>query len=413
MTRIRRTLFLGFLDQAVISLGSFLILVCAAQGLISAQFGYFALAVATVGLALSIVRAISGEALVAGARREAASLYAAPILGLVVVLSVCGSLMCVLMAASWASSSAAYLGAAIVIPGALFQDGVRYVLIYGRESRRLVTFDVVTVAVQCSAVLFASITARSAFACLLAWAIVVSASSALAVARFRIRVSLRAGLAWLKTVWKQSSAYATEAIVGAIVGYTTIVVIALFTSAGAVGAFRTTVAVFGLTSVVVNFVRSTYMRELAGRAQLNGRQVRRTYLLMSLLMFGVIGAVSVLLNCLPSAIGTAFFGDAWSLVAGLIVFGAINRFSSALSVIPTVLLRVAGVTWKATRARIVIAVISLGLGPVGALLAGAGGALLAESISYLLVFLVLSRILGSHLRRASVEQRPAVATKPS
>jgi O-antigen/teichoic acid export membrane protein len=392
--KLRTTLVFGFADQALISLGSLLILICAAQGLGAKDFGYFTLAVATVGVGISIVRALSGETLVAGSTQRPPSDEVSSMLGLVFVLALCASAIAVTVGLLWPSSAAAYFGAAIVMPGALLQDAVRYALIYKRKSRFLVIFDLATVAAECALVLVVSLTTHSPFLCLVTWALIVSTGSCLTLLVLRIRASPGAGLTWLRLVWKQSSAYATESILGALVGYTIIIVIALVASAEAVAAFRTTVTVFGLTSLVVNFIRSTYMRELSGSPSLDAARVKKTYVQLSLLMLIVVAFAAGVLALIPEEIGKALFGDTWLAVTSLLLVGALNRYASSLTVIPTVLLRVMGVTWQATAARTIIAIVSLGLGPVGALLAGASGALIAESVTYTFIFIVLTRIVG-------------------
>lgn len=115
------------------------------------------------------------------------------------------------------------------------------------------------------------------------------------------------------------------------------------------------------------------------------------------------------LLCTPDGIGRALLQDTWPLVAMILVPGAINRFFAGLSIIPTVLLRVQGVTWKATIIRIIVLTSSVALGPVGALLAGAGGALAAEAASYGLATVALTVLSLKSAQRS----KEATASSPA
>jgi hypothetical protein len=126
---------------------------------------------------------------------------------------------------------------------------------------------------------------------------------------------------------------------------------------------------------------------------------------MAALIGGAVGLTYILLLLVPESLGKLFFGDTWSLMAAIFLAAAANRTMAGVSIIPTLFLRVQGVTWRATFIRIAITAGGFGLGPVGAWLAGARGALLAEAIAYLVLTVALMGLSQRVARALSGRQR--------
>ena len=65
---------------------------------------------------------------------------------------------------------------------------------------------------------------------------------------------------------------------------------------------------------------------------------------------------------------------------------------ASCSPLPTIFLRAQGITWQATRFRFVVVAIGIIVGPFGAYLGGAHGALIGDMITYLTLFVGLSAL---------------------
>jgi O-antigen/teichoic acid export membrane protein len=397
-TASKRNVVLGFVDQAVLSVGSLLYLVSAAQNLGPLPLGEFSISAASILLVLSVVRAVCGEALLVREGRQSDQNGGRAMLGVALVASLVASGIFAIIGLLWEQYALIYWGAAIATPAIILQDSIRYLWINGGKGVRLLAGDVLTVAGNVLAIFGIGLLFQSPSLMIVAWGCVCLLSSLIIMFSFRMWPSFRSWWVWLRAGWRFSSAYAIEAILGATVGYLTIIVISVFASPSDVAAMRAVISVFGLTSLVINFMRSTVLRELS-RSGLNKQKVSKIELVLSLFTLLVVGLTLLVLWLMPEDVGMAVLGDTWLLVLPLLIPGAINRAAASVSAIPTVLLRSVGVAWEATKVRSVIVLASVGLAPVGAYYGGAAGALFAESITYGALALFLTLLLHRRVRR--------------
>ena len=392
----------GFVDQAIMSLGSITYLVCAAQFLSPAELGGFALGLATLALALSVVRAICGEALlVRVAETRDFEAQAGAMLGLVALLALLACCLCLVVALTWRSASAVFVATAFAVPGVLLQDAVRYLLIARRDARALIVSDLVWVGASSATILASASNWQSAGAVLAAWSCAMLTMSVGLLLTFRWSPEVRSALGWLRASRHQSAAFAVESIVGAVVGYATTVVIAATASEADVAAYRATVSVFGITSLAINFLKSSVLSELAHGGIADGKHAALVMRNMAIVLALAVGAATAMLRPMPEAAGQLLLGETWTLVSGLLVAGAVNRLAASASVVPAVMLRVLGVSWQAAKVRIMVGALGLALGPVGAYFGGASGALYADSLSYVVAALLLSLLVKRTLRKGT------------
>lgn len=385
----RLVLFLGMVDQALVSFGSFLFLVLASQFLQPNALGSFAFGVSTMLLVVSITRALSGEALLVRAGEHDVESHIKAMLAGVILISFGASLLTLLAGTVLSHSLVQSTAISVLIFGALLQDAIRHSLIGLGRSRVLIFFDVAGLAGSCLSIFIAGYRYQSPIAITFGWGLCLSLVSFLFMLQMDWNPDWINSFGWFRDGWYQSSAFAAEAIMGALVGYLTLVVIAVFTSSAEVAAFRSTVTLYGLTSIAVNFLRSTVMRELSVRRIQDLRHAQRVSLKMLTVLIGTVFIAATLLLMLPDRWGESLLGATWPLVSNLIIPGGVNRLCATLAVIPLVLLRVLGVSWRAARARILVSFVSVGLGPVGAYYGGASGALYAESLAYCFAALLL------------------------
>jgi hypothetical protein len=156
----------------------------------------------------------------------------------------------------------------------------------------------------------------------------------------------------------------------------------VFVAPSEVAAYRATLVVYGVASLVINFLRTQVLRELRPTMLNNASGLLSVGLKLSIPVVVTILGMLGMLIILPEPFGRALMNETWTLIGALLIPGAVNRLSAGISTIPTIILRVQGVTWRATFIKIGVLVLSLALGPLGALYAGASGALYADAISY-------------------------------
>lgn len=397
----RLTLPLGVIDQAVVSFGSIAVLTSAAQGLTPEGLGMFALAISSVLFAQSLTRSFVGDLLIVGRfGRTAATLQSALNAALLITLaSVAVFLICAAIVPGFRS---AFLGAAAASSGVLLQDLFRHWYIASRSSARLLFTDVAAVVLQVTFVLLASLWTRSALIVTIAWgvgAVIVAIYSGIAL---KFHLAPKNAIRWFVKTWRDGFAYAAEATIGAIVGYAIVLGLAASQSPSEVALFRVAMSVFGLTSLLIGFARTTLVREV-GEITLARRSITREFLSLLTIMTVSVFAIWAVVLLLPRDLGEQLFGPTW--IAVLSISGAVmlNRLGATWSVVPGTFLRSMGVTWPATVIRIVVGVVACGLGPVWAVLDGARGAFLAEGAGYFLLFLLLSLL----LRRSRKQENPS------
>lgn len=409
----RGRLILGFIDQGIVSANGLLTFVVAAQFLAPVDLGFFSFGLATCLLVVSLCRAICGEPLLvrsvgAYTGRPSIGRDTRSMLGLTVIIALVSAIVCALTGYLSGSSSGPLLAAAIAAPGLVLQDSLRYCFIAQQRTRSLIANDAITLLSGSTSIAVAGFISRDSSLMLAFWGLASLGVGIITLFWTATVPSLRNAFPWLKSTWKSSSAYFTENAMGALAGYTIVVILALFVAPEEVAAFRATLVVYGVANLVIHFMRTQILRELhldmissmGGLTRTSGKLVIPVAITISCML----GALMLL----PQDLGELLLQDTWLLVAALLLPGALNRFAAGLSIVPTITLRIQGIAWKATIIKMVILAVSLVIGPLGALYAGAAGALLADSIAYALTAILLFALSLREAKRAK-----AAKDKPS
>ncbi|USC14301.1 hypothetical protein OCS65_07715 [Rhodococcus aetherivorans] len=373
-------------DQLIASLGTLTFLIVAANFLSPVGLGQFSLGVSSVLLAQSVNRALCGETLLV--RRSLHRTVASEIdscLGLAVIVGGIAGLGSLIAAVVWDGYREVFVAVSVSAIGMILHDTVRYALIAGERLTPLLVADSLLLVGVSGGMAAAGAFELGPSAMLAVWGCGGFLSAVSVVAYCQYRWSLRDSLRWCRSAISQSSAFVVEAVLGAGIGYLTLVLIAVFAGDEEVAVFRTALTIFGVTSVAINFLRSSYLRHLQREELRSGAGIRRVSVQMSLIVAAAVFGTAFGLAVVPDWLGARLFGETWFLIGAVIVPAALNRLMAGISSVPTVVLRAMGIAWPATRMRIIVTLVSFGLGPLGAYLYGAPGALYAESISYGLI----------------------------
>lgn len=381
---------LGLLDQGVLSVASLLFLIVGAQFLGTEDLGDFVLGLSTAVLVQSLTRALSGETLLVRSTQagfQPCEIRAA--VGLSLIIAVAGGLAFVLLALFVTDKSMFFMSLAAALVGLLTQDATRFSALAMGSTSRLLVVDATYSAVSILSLYWAGAANQGSVGMLTALGGSACGVGVVAMVWFRIRPKFRAGIGWAMSYWRLNSSFLVEAALGALLGYTIALVLVFFVNGGELAAYRSTLSIFGLTSLAINFLRTIVLRDLRQDSLKTRMMFWKTAGIMSLLVGVTVGVTYVVLISLPNNVGVVFFGETWLLMATLFAAAALNRVMAGVSIIPTIFLRVQGITWRATSIRIVVTVVGFGLGPVGAWLAGARGALIAEALLYLTLTIAL------------------------
>lgn len=389
----RRNIIFGFADQGIASLTSLTILASAAQFLEPRDLGLFAIGVASVVPSVSIIRSMTGETLLV----RAASIFSGAtdetelrgesrsVIGVALALGCAASIVITVIGLLWVEPRQVLFCAALTVVPVVVQDCLRHVCITLRYSGTLLACDTTMLLASVVAIGSVGQVGLGPGPMILAWGFAGLVASSLAMAFARMAPGFRGGMKWFKTAWPSSSAFVVEATAGAIIGFAIVVVLGVFSSPAEVAGYRATVSVFGVTSLVINFLRTAVLRELNPERLGDPRSIWQLFSWMtSLVVCTSVGTFLIILFA-PEPWGEVAFGETWTLIGPLAAWAAVNRIGAGLSIIPLIFLRAQGVAWKATKIRLWCSIPLAILAPIASVLAGAPGAFIADTLYYLAI----------------------------
>lgn len=382
----------GLGAQVFSSLNSFLIIIISARFLELGVHGHFVFGVALCQIVLSLVRALCGETVVVLSTRGDDTTDDAAFSSAIVASAV-GGVVCLLTAIFWAEYRSALIATAFVGIPVCAMDVLRYCAIAEKRSELLLFSDFLVFVGTTVGLLVVGQVAASPSAFLAVWGVSCLLVSILLVWQLDIRpVSFRATLDWLTINFPRSSAFFAEAALGATAGVAILAVMAIVTDSEQVSIFRTALTIMGVTSLINNFMRSTVLRELSPDLLRNKTYVIRVFFGMTAVVTLVIVVFGLCIWLAPNSLTAAIFGANFVAIVPVLLPAIIHRVCASCSTIPTIFLRAQGITWQATRFRFVVVAIGIIVGPFGAYLGGAHGALIGDMITYLTLFVGLSAL---------------------
>ena len=382
----------GLGAQVFSSLNSFLIIIISARFLELGVHGHFVFGVALCQIVLSLVRALCGETVVVLSTRGDDTTDDAAFSSAIVASAV-GGVVCLLTAIVWAEYRSALIATAFVGIPVCAMDVLRYCAIAEKRSELLLFSDFLVFVGTTVGLLVVGQVAASPSAFLAVWGVSCLLVSMLLVWQLDIRpVSFRATLDWLAINFPRSSAFFAEAALGATAGVAILAVMAIVTDSEQVSIFRTALTIMGVTSLINNFMRSTVLRELSPDLLRNKTYVIRVFFGMTAVVTLVIVVFGLCIWLAPNGLTAAIFGANFVAIVPVLLPAIIHRVCASCSTIPTIFLRAQGITWQATRFRFVVVAIGIIVGPFGAYLGGAHGALIGDMITYLTLFVGLSAL---------------------
>lgn len=384
----------GFAAQVLSSLNSFLIVIVSARFLDLGEHGHFVFGVALCQIVLSLVRALCGETVVVLAARGDGTrwLFNAAISASVVCAAI-GALVCLITAVFWSEYRMALIASACVCIPVCLLDVLRYCAISVKRSSVLLLSDALVFVGTTVGLLVAGRAGASSSMMLGVWGMSCAVVSVLLLWLLELMPTpLPVALAWLREHFGRSSAFFAEAALGATAGLAILAVMAIVTDSEQVSIFRTALTIMGVTSLINNFMRSTVLRELSPEMMHNTGSLMKVFGAMTGAVTVVIVAFGLCIWWAPSNLTAAIFGANFVAITPVLLPAIIHRVCASCSTIPTIFLRAQGVTWAATRFRFAVVAIGIVVGPLGAYLGGARGALWGDMITYLTLFVGLSAL---------------------
>lgn len=374
-------------DQALSSLTNLAVSVVVARSVGAEAFGAFGLAFSTYLLLIGFTRAVTAEPLLVRASADSESDHrraAADALGTALAIALAASAVLAAVALVLAGSTrTALLALAVVLPGLLVQDTVRYAATAAGRPQLAFANDAVWACVQAGAITAVVATDRAEVAAVtLAWGVGASVAAVVGIAQLGATPApMRTGT-WLRTHRDLIPSFVGEFAARNGGTRLTIFAVAAISGLAAVAGVRAAQVVTGPATVL-----------LLGASMVTVPEAVRLHRADPTRLPGVVrnltlwfGAGALLLGLAPLAVplrwGQAALGATWAearpvLAPQALLLGAMGATSGYVTG-----LRTLAAAHRSLGARLVIAPLSLVAGVAGAWLAGGAGAVAGLAAAY-------------------------------
>lgn len=375
----------GLLDQVVSSGSNFLATILAAMLLSAENFGAFALAMAVALVVVFLSRGLAGDPLAtahaadspedlrAAARMAAATTF--------FVTAACSVVIAVVGLAIGGVAGPVLVALAFLLPGLAIQDLLRFVLIIGGHAKRTFLNDTFWLVVQVPLMALAGAMGSGAVLMLLAWGVAGNLAALLGFWQTRTRLGGPGAMRpWLVRHRKLWPFFVLDNLVYQAINLIIVIVISLASTLAQVGGFRAAMTVYAPLAIIGRGIVGVAVPELARRRD-DPLAVRRLGLAIAwaLTPLGVIAAV--LTQFVPDKVGSAVLGESWSLAEPLLLMAGAVTAVSLFTVGTVAGIRALGAGGEGLAARILVSVVAIAFGSVGAVVNGAYGAMTALALS--------------------------------
>lgn len=368
----------GIADQLLYSASNFALTVVVARSSTVDGFGLFALLLTTNLVLVAVARGLTSETLVVRYsaadpvrwRRAAESAGGLSLLfGLVSAV-----VLAVVALAVGDGFRTAGLALAVVLPGLLVQDFLRYAAITARRPAVALANDGVQIICQFAVIAVIVAADRVSTPLLvLAWGGSAYLGALVGAVALKVVPRVAQARAWWRREHAMASRYALDDLGSAVGPNAAVYVVAAVTGLSGPAALRGAATVFAPPSILNLGVQVAVVPELVRTLQTSVAAMARRALLVGAVMAVVGAAWGGLALLAPDALGRFLFGATWDLARGLIGYYLVNQVAAGLRQTPVLGLRALGAANRSLVSRCLQLGIALVAQVTGAVLGGAEG----------------------------------------
>lgn len=372
-----RRLSLGVVDQIVASGSNFVAMVLAARLLSVDDFGAFSLAMLTYNVAVGMIRALCGEAILVRPgenpaeirQRAAASVGSAVMLGILAV-PVIAALGLVL--GGRPGNSMFVMAAAM--PVLMAQDSLRFSAFARRMPAVALVSDLVWLVLMGVgfAVLRQSDSPRPALM-VLCWAVPAAVGALASAVWLRLLPVPALRLGWVRSNRDLSVPYLVDFVTGQGSGQMAVYLLAVVASVGAVASIRGAQTLFGPVPILQTGAMIVLVPEMHRSARQAPERVLKVAAIAGAAFAGLGVVVTAALWVLPDSVGTALLGDTWRSATEVLIPVGIAATASGLLAGASIGLRTLAAADAIVRIRLYTTPAIIGLPVLGAVLGDATG----------------------------------------
>lgn len=385
----------GIADQAISSLQNFLLGAYIAKSLGATNLGAFSLALFAFGISLNAARALGSDPLVVRYTGPADVRWrsgAAAATGTALLTGIVSGLLCLAIGlalhhhAPASPVGGAFIALGSVLPLLTVQDSFRYAFFAVGQGARTFASDAIWTVLMITVLVASELFATTG----LVWAVAVFGLTAGVAAVFsavlaRTPPDPRRTAAWLREHRDIGPRFLAENVLLGTSGQVRSVVVAATGGLAAVGAIRGAEMMIGPAVALLMGVSQVAVPE-AVRAEARGRRpFRRTCLVLSSGLSGMVVAWGMAVILLfPLGFGQALLGSVWASAYPLILGVMVSAAAGCFHVGPSAGLRALGRADLTLRSQLVVTILLVTLGGVGAFFWSAPGAVWGSALASLL-----------------------------
>lgn len=321
-------------DQAISSLGTFLMTVVVARSVGAASFGAFALAFAGYSVAIGVARAVVAEpaAVIAATNEPTSAATDGGGLAAVVaaVAGALGALVAIALPGDLSELRTLWLALCLLLPGLVLQDVARTILIVAARPRAAFTNDLMWLTLQFAGFGIAIASGRATATVLFAvWGVSGSLAAIAGFVQLGHAPRMTHAGKWARTTRALWQAFVVENLAMAAGWQIALVALATVSDVVAVGAVRGAQTLYGPISLIYLAMPLTivpFLSTLTASTQPGELRRRCAQLSVALAVVALLG--TALIASLPATAGTALLGDSWMAVKRLAIgFGIYVAFT--------------------------------------------------------------------------------------
>lgn len=399
----------GFADQAVSSLGNFLLGFLVARAVDTATFGAFSVAYTTYVILVGVVRGATAQPLMvrysaaADAAWHAAAGRAA---GLALVIGILGGAMCVAIGlAIGGLVGHSLMAVGVSLPGLLVQDTWRYAMFAAERGRSAFVNDLAWLVIQVPALIMVVGAGHDiAPAGLLAWGGAGTAAALLGGYQIGVRLDPSGSRSWLREHRILVPRYVAEAMASLTSSQLALYGVGAAAGLSTLGELRVGQLLIGPVLVVFIGLQLVAVPMAVRALAISVDHLRRLCLGIGLGMAGFTMMWGLALTALPDEVGEILLGSNWHSAERIVLLLALGLGTASFSSGAMIGLRALAAATRGLRATVIASALSTAMTVGGAATFGAFGAavgiVVAHTITIPLWWWEFRRETAAHVRTA-------------
>lgn len=374
----------GLLGHIASSGANFVVIILAARAMTPVDFGAFVVVMTWILTVTVVVRGLTSDVLASAhsADSDERLQWAVRVAATTAVIaSLPPAVLSVLISFVVDDTLApAMLVAAVLMPGLVLQDYLRYALIVRRKSKGMFLNDLFWGVIQVPFLLVAAALGGEAWHLLLAWGLGGVAAAAMGLLQVRTWFAKPAAAGqWLREQRGMWPYYVLDNILNQANNFGLIFVVSLTTTLPQVGALRAVMTIYAPLTILGRGLIGVGVPALV-RRQRSTASIRRLALAIAWVTTAVSGLYVVLVLLTPDSLGKALLGATWELTEPLLLLTGITLAAGMFSMGIVIGIRSLGAGKEGLAARIVTTILVLACATVGSMLDGAYGVVAALAI---------------------------------